>query len=181
MRPALPLALALLLTGCAQDHDPGGPTPPPPAQTSQQPRMPHQGDDGQLSEDSSLTTPEQVPEEADSTATTHQVCRESAAVEAATWVERSDGPSLQVVPSATLRACGGPWRAPADPPVGWESVLELAPDADTAGMREQYACHLQWASGKEVWHLEPWRPVVTQEQLVADLCNPGSPDPDLVP
>ncbi|MGO0575238.1 DUF2599 domain-containing protein [Ornithinimicrobium panacihumi] len=99
----------------------------------------------------------------------------------ATWVERTDGASLRIEPGDALRRCGGPLSPATESPPGWESVLGLVPEADSPGMREQYACHLRFASGKEVWHLEPWRPVVDERQLVADRCNPGAPDPDLAP
>jgi hypothetical protein len=44
-------------------------------------------------------------------------------------------------------------------------------------MREQFMCHWQYAEfaqpGKTSWNLEPWRPQVTADQMVAAGCNPG--------
>lgn len=106
-------------------------------------------------------------------------CPASALVEEVGWVERADGPALRVRPTADLRACGGPFRPAADPLPGWDDLVLRMPGTDSPGMREQYACHLRLAPDKEVWHLEPWRPVVPEAQMLASLCNPGAPDPDL--
>lgn len=113
------------------------------------------------------------------TAPSGPACPATALVEEVDWVQRPDGTTLRVRPSEDLRACGGPFVAAADPLPGWDDLVRRMPEADLPGMREQYACHLRLAPGKEVWHLEPWRPVVTEAQLLASLCNPGSPDPDL--
>ena len=59
-------------------------------------------------------------------------------------------------------------------------MLALAPDADTARMRAQFLCHLQFAvlgrPGQVSWILEPWRPVVDDSEMVACGCNPGGPE-----
>jgi hypothetical protein len=56
-------------------------------------------------------------------------------------------------------------------------VLALAPDANTAGMHEQFNCHWELAEvaepGKISWNLEPWRPVVDAATMVSSGCNPG--------
>ena len=55
--------------------------------------------------------------------------------------------------------------------------LTLSPDADIPGMREQFMCHWQYAElgypGKTSWNLEPWRPEVSGDEMVAAYCNPG--------
>ena len=59
----------------------------------------------------------------------------------------------------------------------WQEVLRLAPDADTPGMWEQFDCHWTWARllepDKPTWNVEPWRPVVSPERMLAEGCNPG--------
>jgi Protein of unknown function (DUF2599) len=56
-------------------------------------------------------------------------------------------------------------------------VLALSPRADTPGMREQFVCHWELAEygqpGKPSWNLEPWRPVVSDSQMIESGCNPG--------
>ena len=75
------------------------------------------------------------------------------------------------------------WDNPATPTPqaaadeAWTEVLTLSPDADIPGMREQFMCHWQYAElaepGKTSWNLEPWRPEVSPDQMVAAHCNPG--------
>jgi hypothetical protein len=59
----------------------------------------------------------------------------------------------------------------------WSEVLALAPDAATAGMKDQFVCHWKLAEifepGKTSWNLEPWRPPVSQQDMVSAGCNPG--------
>ena len=59
----------------------------------------------------------------------------------------------------------------------WAEVLTLSPDADIPGMQDQFVCHWQFAElaepGKISWNLEPWRPEVDDEAMVAAGCNPG--------
>lgn len=58
--------------------------------------------------------------------------------------------------------------------------MRAIPAADTPGMWEQFRCHAQFAAGKRLWHLEPWRPALPYPATVAAWCNPGpEPDPDL--
>ena len=56
-------------------------------------------------------------------------------------------------------------------------MLALSPDADMPGMYAQFICHWQLAElgrpGKTSWNLEPWRPEVDDDTLVATGCNPG--------
>jgi hypothetical protein len=94
--------------------------------------------------------------------------------------------SLRVYPTASGRAAArqlGPAGADADE--AWSEVLALAPDAGTAGMREQFICHWELAEfaqpGKASWNLEPWRPVVNPDEMVDAGCNPGRSEPGVAP
>jgi hypothetical protein len=44
-------------------------------------------------------------------------------------------------------------------------------------MRDQYACHWRFARivdpDKTSWNLEPWRPVVSESEMIGSRCNPG--------
>ena len=76
-----------------------------------------------------------------------------------------------MTPTTLLRTC--PQVSPA-----WVELVELVPGADTPGMAEQFRCHVLFAPGKDVWHLEPWRPAVDGPEMIRTRCNPGAPDPD---
>lgn len=56
-------------------------------------------------------------------------------------------------------------------------MLRLAPGAGTPGMEAQFSCHWIFARmlspGKPSWNLEPWRPVVSTQDMLAAGCNPG--------
>ncbi|MFN3602275.1 MAG: DUF2599 domain-containing protein [Dietzia sp.] len=97
-------------------------------------------------------------------------------VASATWADSDFGVTLKVAPTAAGREAWGALDADA----AWQEVLRLAPDAGTPGMREQFDCHWTWARllepGKPTWNLEPWRPVVADEQMLAEGCNPGGPE-----
>ena len=45
------------------------------------------------------------------------------------------------------------------------------------GMRAQFDCHWRFARfaepGKVSWNLEPWRPGVDDDAMLASACNPG--------
>ena len=88
----------------------------------------------------------------------------------------SGGRSLHVVPTAAGRAASGP----SDEARAWGEVLRIAPDADQPGMQAQFDCHWVYARlvqpDKPSWSLEPWRPVVTDQQMVDARCNPGGPE-----
>lgn len=87
----------------------------------------------------------------------------------AVWVQRDGEIALRVVPSTELRSC-----ALSAPPLhGWDEVLALVPDADGPQMEQQYECHLRFASQQETWHLEPWRPLVSDQELILSRCNPA--------
>ena len=80
---------------------------------------------------------------------------------------------LQVFPTESGRYVQG--ETGLDP--AWAEVVALDPTADSPGMREQFACHWRFARivapDKTSWNLEPWRPVVTDAEMVASRCNPG--------
>jgi hypothetical protein len=58
--------------------------------------------------------------------------------------------------------------------------VRFEPAADTAGMEDQLICHVQFASAKPVFHLEPWRPAVGYLRTLVAGCNPGPlPDSDI--
>ncbi|MGJ0118008.1 DUF2599 domain-containing protein [Williamsia sp. MIQD14] len=83
------------------------------------------------------------------------------------------GTSVQVYPTASGRAAQGA----GDNAVAWAEVLADDPGADTPGMRAQFDCHWTFARivapDKPSWNLEPWRPVVSAQQMIDDRCNPG--------
>ena len=95
-------------------------------------------------------------------------------IEAADWADRGGRPVLEVVPTAAGRTSWGV----DDEAAAWAEVVALAPDAATAGMREQFACHWVFARvvepDKATWNLEPWRPVVSDIEMIASGCNPTS-------
>ena len=97
-------------------------------------------------------------------------------IASAAWVRASGGRSLHIVPTASGRLARG---VSADDEA-WSEVLRLAPDADQPGMRAQFDCHWTFARlaqpDKPSWNLEPWRPVVTEQQMVDTRCNPGGPE-----
>lgn len=94
----------------------------------------------------------------------------------AVWRTLPSGRSLQIQPTPAGRAAEGATAERA----AWAEVLTLAPDADTAGMRAQFECHWELARladpDKRSWNLEPWRPVVSGQQLLRTRCNPGGPE-----
>jgi Protein of unknown function (DUF2599) len=92
------------------------------------------------------------------------------------WVHRGGLASLRVYPTRAGRAQAHE-GAEAQGEQAWAEILADAPDADSAGMRDQFLCHWDWAElvepGKASWNLEPWRPVVDADQMLAAGCNPG--------
>lgn len=92
------------------------------------------------------------------------------------WVQRTSGRSLQVYPTTSGRHT----IAEAARAHAWDEVRSLAPDADTPGMAAQFYCHWDYARlvdpDKPSWNLEPWRPVVDDQAMVAARCNPGGPE-----
>ncbi|MBJ7290783.1 MAG: DUF2599 domain-containing protein [Williamsia sp.] len=94
-------------------------------------------------------------------------------IERTTWVETPLGRSLQVVPTASGRRAQGA----GDEDVAWKEVVAADATADSPGMEMQFQCHWTFARvlqpDKPSWNLEPWRPVVTDQEMVDARCNPG--------
>lgn len=96
------------------------------------------------------------------------------------WTSVGGLVSLRVYPTeAGRRAAAGFFDADG----GWAQVLALTPEADTAGMREQFLCHWRFAEmvepGKSSWNLEPWRPDVNGVNMIESRCNPGAAEESL--
>jgi len=93
------------------------------------------------------------------------------------WAKWGDLSSLRVYPTESGRLAAGQIGTNAQADEAWTEVLTLSPDADIPGMRAQFDCHWQLAEfampGKTSWNLEPWRPEVGGEEMVATHCNPG--------
>ncbi|WP_448221969.1 DUF2599 domain-containing protein [Gordonia iterans] len=94
-------------------------------------------------------------------------------IERAEWAQTQVGPSLQIYPTRAGRRVSGDGAAD----LAWREVLTLRPNADTPGMRAQFDCHWTFARivdpEKTSWNLEPGRPVVSEEEMIASRCNPG--------
>ncbi|MGC4934322.1 DUF2599 domain-containing protein [Gordonia sp. DT30] len=92
------------------------------------------------------------------------------------WVQTQVGPSLQIYPTPSGRKTTSTDGAD----VAWSEVLAFARNADTPGMRAQFDCHWTYARlvdpDKPSWNIEPDRPVVSQQEMVATRCNPGGPE-----
>ena len=95
----------------------------------------------------------------------------------AEWAKWGDLSSLRVYPTESGRAAAAQIGTNAQADEAWTEVLALSPDADIPGMREQFMCHWDYAEfaypGKTSWNLEPWRPEVSTDEMVAAHCNPG--------
>jgi len=94
------------------------------------------------------------------------------------WVTYGNLSSLRVFPTQSGRAAAGQLgKPPGELDEAWSEVLALAPDANTPGMRAQFACHWRLAEfaepGKASWNLEPWRPAVDDNTMILSGCNPG--------
>jgi hypothetical protein len=98
-------------------------------------------------------------------------------VQRAEWAKWGDLSSLRVYPTSAGRATAGQLGPYAAGQEAWSEVLALSPDADIPGMREQFLCHWTFAEvaepGKVSWNLEPWRPEVTDTEMLEAGCNPG--------
>jgi hypothetical protein len=90
------------------------------------------------------------------------------------WAKWGDLSSLRVYPTPAGRVASTDFASPEE---AWAEVLTLSPDADIPGMKAQFVCHWQLAEiafpGKVSWNLEPWRPEVSQDEMLAAGCNPG--------
>ncbi|GED99027.1 DUF2599 domain-containing protein [Gordonia crocea] len=97
------------------------------------------------------------------------------------WAQTAVGPSLQVYPTVAGRRV----TDPAAQGKAWREVVALSArygrySATSPGMRAQFDCHWVWARAvqpdKPSWNLEPGRPVVSEDQMIAARCNPGAPE-----
>jgi hypothetical protein len=93
------------------------------------------------------------------------------------WAKWGDLSSLRVFPTEAGRLAAGVFATDAQAEQAWAEVLTLSPDAAIPGMREQFVCHWEFAEvaepGKISWNLEPWRPLVGEQEMLAAGCNPG--------
>ncbi|AFM15406.1 Protein of unknown function (DUF2599) [Mycolicibacterium chubuense NBB4] len=93
------------------------------------------------------------------------------------WATWGDLSSLRVYPTPAGRDTSGRPGTSAQADEAWAEVLKLSPDAATAGMKDQFDCHWKFAEifepGKASWNLEPWRPQVSQDEMLKTGCNPG--------
>ncbi|MGV0811414.1 DUF2599 domain-containing protein [Mycolicibacterium boenickei] len=98
-------------------------------------------------------------------------------VDHAEWAKWGDLSSLRVYPTSTARELTRQPGSTAQAEQAWAEVLTLSPEADLPGMHEQFLCHWTFAElaepGKTSWNLEPWRPEVAPDQMLASGCNPG--------
>lgn len=92
------------------------------------------------------------------------------------WAKFGDLSSLRVYPTTAGRQASLVATVDTEA-AAWQEVLALSPDAAMPGMYEQFICHWQLAElghpGKTSWNLEPWRPEVDDNTLIATNCNPG--------
>ena len=93
------------------------------------------------------------------------------------WAKWGDLSSLRVYPTPAARKTSGQANTETLADEAWTEILTLSPDAALPGMREQFLCHWNFAEfvepGKKSWNVEPWRPEVSYEEMVATRCNPG--------
>ncbi|PRC45795.1 DUF2599 domain-containing protein [Mycobacterium sp. ITM-2017-0098] len=93
------------------------------------------------------------------------------------WAKWGDLSSLRVYPTPSARRTSGHANTEGLAAEAWTEILTLSPDAAIPGMQEQFLCHWNFAEfvepGKVSWNLEPWRPEVSYEEMVATRCNPG--------
>lgn len=83
-----------------------------------------------------------------------------------------DGDTLRVYPTLAGRVSVGPFAGY----IAWREVTNLAPEADTGGMKDQFFCH--WdavkfrAPRKPSWNLDMSRPDVSYIETIRSYCNP---------
>ena len=98
-------------------------------------------------------------------------------VDSVEWAKWGDLSSLRVYPTPAGRDTSARPGSSAAGEQAWVEVLALSPEAEIPGMKEQFMCHWKIAEifqpGKTSWNLQPWRPEVTPEVMMASGCNPG--------
>ncbi|GAB18490.1 hypothetical protein GOEFS_055_00030 [Gordonia effusa NBRC 100432] len=89
------------------------------------------------------------------------------------WATTDVGASLQVYPTTSGRKTSAESAGAA----AWREVIAAEPSANTPTMKAQFDCHWTFARlvdpMKTSWNLEPARPVVTDDEMIATRCNPG--------
>ncbi|WP_409483743.1 DUF2599 domain-containing protein [Arsenicicoccus dermatophilus] len=94
-------------------------------------------------------------------------------VAATRWITRGSARSLAVTPTWA----GTGWPGAADAVL--DDLRRHHQEMGLPGMQDQLRCHVTFAPGKKVWHLEPTRPDVGLPATIATRCNPGAErDPD---
>lgn len=88
------------------------------------------------------------------------------------WVGGRHGNDLIVTPTTAGRTV----TDQAAEAAAWNEVVRRAPTANTVSMQRQFDCHWRYARGKQTWNLEPWRPTVSMDDVIAAYCNPGGPE-----
>jgi len=85
--------------------------------------------------------------------------------------------TLRVFPTPSGRAAAGTLQTTREADQAWTEVIADSPDADQPGMRAQFLCHWRLAEfaepGKTSWNIEPWRPLVSDAEMITSGCNPG--------
>ena len=88
------------------------------------------------------------------------------------WVPGRHGNDLILTPTTAGRTV----TDQAAEAAAWNEVVRRAPTANTVSMQRQFDCHWRYARGKQTWNLEPWRPTVSMDDVIAAYCNPGGPE-----
>lgn len=88
-------------------------------------------------------------------------------IETTSWGIDEGGRSLAVTPTAWARGGG---LAASD--LTWAQLVQREPEADSPTMHAQLRCHELGAPDKDTWNLEPWRPDVSDLEMIAARCNP---------
>ncbi len=168
--PALVLTgvLALITTGCAAEATNGPVGVVVSSAAAPSGAAPRAGDGGDLPRPGTTAKPSASPaNEPFSRSQTGPAGQRLIA--SASWVRRGGQRSLAVEPSAQLRANASLGLGEE----AWRQLMVAVPTANTAGMREQFVCHVLFASTKARFYLEPWRPARSLAATILEGCNPG--------
>lgn len=160
----LAVSAIAVLVGCSSGHSSRPPVEQDLSVRPTQETMPSATSSPSKSTSSGPSTP--------STSPTAQSLARPPYIASAMWTMGAHGRSLHVTPTASGRTV----TSPDAETKAWTEVLKLHPDAGTVSMYRQFSCHWKYARDKAVWNLEPWRPVVPMDEVVAAYCNPGGPE-----